>query len=371
MVAVAYPSSLPMPQAGPLQSRERRARSPAGGPYEVRALSRQWVAEQQITLPPLDAEQTATFWSWYHDDLFDGGASWGATWPLPQGIVPSVRRFLAPPRLEFLPTPKGNFWRITFPCEVSLGEPPELPVSPFVDCDLLLHFDEADPSEWLDYSQFRRALVIAPGVGTIAGDASAGEFSRGALVTNPNAGTNADVAHPTMTAAGRINFGSSNFFISLYIDTTAGLPGNAGNFIFLSCQSADFSGGWLCQISTNGSGTQSTLEFSFTTAAGLDVKHANIDITGVTGRHLYQCSRKGDQLSTFVDRAHYASSNSFTTGQAIDDSTANVIRLFSLETDPGHLIAGFKGGMDEVYINHGPAWGFNAADDGATPTGPF
>lgn len=362
MTAIVYPAVLPQPQAAPIQDVERRAISPDGpGPYEVRALQRDRHADVTITLPPMNAVLTAIFTAWWKNDLQRGGAWFQATWPLPQGKIPASFRMLATPRYEFIASPHGNFFLVSFPCEVrGRGMSPTVEVE---DCDLLLHFDELLPSAWRDFSPFRRALVVDAGIGTIAGDASVGAFGgRGALVTNPNAGTNADVAHPLLTAAGRINFGAANLVICFFLDFVGGLPGNSGNYVFFNNINFDLTGGWLIQVSTNGDGSQSTLEFSFTTSAGLEEKHSNIDVTGLTGRHFFLCSRRDQTLTSYLDEDRYVSANAFTPGQAIDDTNRDVISLLSYPNSPGHRIAGFKGGIEEVYVNHGPTCGIDEAN---------
>ncbi len=128
MTSIAYPSSLPMPQSAPFQSTERRVIAPPGGPYDVRALQRDRHGEQNVTFPPMNAADTAAFVAWWKDDLTYGGAKFAATWPLPWGTVPWTRRFIDTPHYEFLPTPQGNYWRISATFEVlGRGELPQTP----------------------------------------------------------------------------------------------------------------------------------------------------------------------------------------------------------------------------------------------------
>jgi hypothetical protein len=172
----------------------------------------------------------------------------------------------------------------------------------------------------------------------------------------------------TMTAAGAINFEGSDFWIGFFLDLDDGLPAAFGNYIFLNNQSSDYTGGWLVQVSTNSDASTTVIEFSFITDAGADVKRSSITITGLTGRHHFACSRKVGLLSAFLDGVIASQAVAFTGTEPIDDTDSAVIRLFAFDTGSS-LIASFKGGIDEVYVNHGPACGVDT--NFTVPAGPF
>jgi len=134
-VALVYPPSLPTPSELPIQSVERRALS-GGSPFEARELQRDRGARVQVVWPPLDDLQAEVLESWGRVTLKLWGAWFLATWPLPQGRVPAVRRFLAPPARQYVP---GGFWRYTATMELrGAGEPP---FGHDDDVVMLLHMD--------------------------------------------------------------------------------------------------------------------------------------------------------------------------------------------------------------------------------------
>ncbi len=82
-MALDYPTTLPCPQ------------TLTATPFE------RWQPSS-----PAEAAILQAFWK---DDLRDGGAWFNATWPLPQGRVPAVFRFIEQPRWRMVP---GGRWRV-------------------------------------------------------------------------------------------------------------------------------------------------------------------------------------------------------------------------------------------------------------------
>lgn len=132
--ALVYPASLPVPAVAPIQSAERRVLSD----LEAREFQRDRLAYQSVTFPPFNAEQQEIFDNWWKTDLLKGGKWFSATWPLPEGWVVGVRRFIGTPRWEFIPSPTGMM-RVTAEFEVrGVGRPPVQYIAPL----LAMHFDE-------------------------------------------------------------------------------------------------------------------------------------------------------------------------------------------------------------------------------------
>lgn len=131
MTAVVYPVDLPAPQVAPIQSSERRLLSADGGLYQARNVQRDRHAIQQITFPPFSPVQAAAFRTWWEDTLVFGGSWFAATWPLPQGWIEGVRRWIAPPTWAFVSSADGGRWRVSAPCEVrGVGLAPQTPEPP-------------------------------------------------------------------------------------------------------------------------------------------------------------------------------------------------------------------------------------------------
>lgn len=114
MATLTYPAALPVPQAAPIQSVERRF-LPPGGPWVARVAQHDRLDVQRVTFPPFTGEQALAFDEWWTTTLRRGGAWFAATWPLPRGWVTVSRRFIGTPRWQFIP---GGFWRITADFEV-------------------------------------------------------------------------------------------------------------------------------------------------------------------------------------------------------------------------------------------------------------
>lgn len=108
-MALDYPLSLPCPQTLLATPFDRAQFSDPDRPRDARALSKDRLAVIRVTWPPLSPDEAAVFQAFWKDDLLDGGAWFNATWPLPQGRVPAVFRFIEQPRWRFVP---GGRWRI-------------------------------------------------------------------------------------------------------------------------------------------------------------------------------------------------------------------------------------------------------------------
>lgn len=108
-MALDYPTTLPCPQTLLATPFERWQPSDPNRPREARALSTDRLAVVRATWPPLSPAEAAIFQAFWDDDLRDGGAWFNATWPLPQGKVPAVFRFIQQPRWRMVP---GGRWRV-------------------------------------------------------------------------------------------------------------------------------------------------------------------------------------------------------------------------------------------------------------------
>lgn len=108
-MATDYPTTLPVPQTEDVTPFDRGQLSNADRPRDARALSTDRLAVVRATWPPLSPAQAAVFQQWWKTEIYEGGAWFNATWPLPQGRVPAVFRFIQQPRWRFVP---GGRWRI-------------------------------------------------------------------------------------------------------------------------------------------------------------------------------------------------------------------------------------------------------------------
>ena len=133
-VALAYPSSLPTPSVATTVADERRLLSPSAGFFEARAVERDRRVTQTLTFPPFTAAEAATFWAWWRDTLYYGGAWWVCAWPLPSGAANGVRQFRGVPQSQR----NNSMEQITAVCVVrGRGvEPPE-------DHGIALNWDKA------------------------------------------------------------------------------------------------------------------------------------------------------------------------------------------------------------------------------------
>ena len=108
-MATDYPSGLRVPQTENVTPFDRSQPSDRDRPRESRALSLDRLAVVRATWPPFSPAEAAIFEQWWRVQLYEGGAWFNATWPLPQGRVPAVFRFIEQPRWRFVP---GGRWRI-------------------------------------------------------------------------------------------------------------------------------------------------------------------------------------------------------------------------------------------------------------------
>ncbi len=108
-MALDFPTSLPCPQTELVTPFDRAQRSDDRRPRDARALSLDRLAVVRASWPPLAPADAATLYSFWETDLLDGGAWFNATWPLPQGRVPAVFKFISQPRFRFVP---GGRWRV-------------------------------------------------------------------------------------------------------------------------------------------------------------------------------------------------------------------------------------------------------------------
>jgi hypothetical protein len=108
-MAINYPLELRVPQTENVTPFDRAQYSDRDRPREARALSLDRLAIVRATWQPLSPAHAEIFYSWWKTDLYEGGAWFNATWPLPQGFVPAVFRFIEQPRWRFVP---GGRWRI-------------------------------------------------------------------------------------------------------------------------------------------------------------------------------------------------------------------------------------------------------------------
>lgn len=108
-MATDYPTTLRVPQTEIVTPMERAQFSDPDRPREARALSRDRLAIVRATWAPMSPAEAAIFEQWWRVDVYEGGAWFNATWPLPQGMVPAVFRFIEQPRWRFVP---GGRWRV-------------------------------------------------------------------------------------------------------------------------------------------------------------------------------------------------------------------------------------------------------------------
>lgn len=115
MADIIYPSSLPTPQASTVTPAERRALSDPKRPREARALERDRRDFERVTWPAMSSAQVAAFDAWWRTTLVYGGAWFSARWPLPQGFVSAVRKFVEQPKWAYV---GRGFWRTSALMEV-------------------------------------------------------------------------------------------------------------------------------------------------------------------------------------------------------------------------------------------------------------
>lgn len=131
MAAIEYPPTLPEPSVADIQSAERRQLSTGIGPQDARAMQRDRQAFQNVTWT-FSPQQAEAFQAWYDDVLLEGGAWFGAKWPLPQGWVMAMRKFIGAPAWSHIPV---DFWRVTAKCELRGTGALPIAAPPVVECD--------------------------------------------------------------------------------------------------------------------------------------------------------------------------------------------------------------------------------------------
>jgi len=134
-MALDFPTSLPCPQTELVTPFDRAQRSDDRRPRDTRALSLDRLAVVRASWPPLALADAAALYSFWETDLLDGGAWFNATWPLPQGRVPAVFKFISQPRFKFVP---GGRWSVDAVLEqrgrgqsVISGAAPGVPSNPW------------------------------------------------------------------------------------------------------------------------------------------------------------------------------------------------------------------------------------------------
>jgi len=129
--SLVFPAGLPCPQELPTQSAERRVLNDALTEARVGQTDR--LDYEDYVFPPYSPAQALTLDEFWRVTLNKGG-KWFSTlsphWPRPEGRTPAARRFIGPPRWEFIHTGKSEigYWRVSGTFEVrGVGE---LPVEP-------------------------------------------------------------------------------------------------------------------------------------------------------------------------------------------------------------------------------------------------
>lgn len=169
---IVYPESLPCPQTSSVTAADRRLLTDKDRPRgDAIAIQRDRLEFEQVTWPPLNAIQTATLRAWWKDVLIEGGAWFEATWPMPRGRVPTVRKFTGSLQWEFI---AGGFWRVSGTTEVrGRGLSPLTAVDdPFDEFNaLVLRFDSGNGSTaFLDDMGH---IVTATGAGPVESSGAA------------------------------------------------------------------------------------------------------------------------------------------------------------------------------------------------------
>jgi len=129
--SLVFPAGLPCPQELPTQSAERRVLNDALTEARVGQTDR--LDYEDYVFPPYSPAQALTLDEFWRVTLNKGG-KWFSTlapyWPRPEGRTPAARRFIGPPRWEFIHTgkPEIGYWRVSGTFEVrGVGD---LPVEP-------------------------------------------------------------------------------------------------------------------------------------------------------------------------------------------------------------------------------------------------
>lgn len=114
--ALIYPATLPNLITAPVTPAERRLLSDViGGPQQARGVQRDYLATRQVEWGPFTRAQAEEFERWWRETLVYGGAWFSATWVSPQGRVPLVYQFAAPPKWIYV---ADGIWRVSAPLHV-------------------------------------------------------------------------------------------------------------------------------------------------------------------------------------------------------------------------------------------------------------
>jgi len=108
-MATDYPTTLRVPQTENVTPFDREQASDRDRPREERPLSLDRLAVVRATWPPFSPSEAEIFEQWWRVQIYEGGAWFNATWPLPQGRVPAVFRFIEQPVWRFV---AGGLWRV-------------------------------------------------------------------------------------------------------------------------------------------------------------------------------------------------------------------------------------------------------------------
>lgn len=211
-VPIAYPASLPTPQTSGVASSERRFLATPERPRQARAIQRDRSYTEQLSFPPMRAEQYAVWREWWRNDLLEGGAWFSAEWPLPQGYGTAVRKFLAAPDWAFIP---GGMWRISAVCEVrGAGQLPMKPdYSQIIGLSNPLVYWRLN-GDGVDSGTLGLPLIVSPLLTSFGGAPLNGVSE--SLDFDPG-GENAAVA----VANSALNFGSDGFTVTALIQRAA------------------------------------------------------------------------------------------------------------------------------------------------------
>lgn len=264
--------------------------------------------------------------------------------------------------------------------------------SQYVNCDLLVHFDDASSASWRDYSINRRSLSIVPyGTGSIVGGAT-GQFSGGGTFVQqiPGAGSGNLNQTTYMTAAGGIEFDADEFYMSAWVNCAL-LPDTSASRSSYSMadrrigQYPNLAGWYFTIADVTGVGAAvpafaaaTSTDGGATITGGLAVQGGGSSPIAVsTWTHL-AASRKNNAIGTADVRVFVNGSITSMTSIA-----ANSTRIFrsplphtrigagSYSTALGSVATfqGFHGLMDELFIVHGPGTGIDT--NFTPPTIPF
>jgi hypothetical protein len=243
-----------------------------------------------------------------------------------------------------------------------------------VPCELLVHFDQAIPAQWRDYSVNDRVPTVVNRSGS-AVSAAAGHFDGGAQLVQTNPGSVAEAAYNTQAevdfSGGSTVFGVSEFFMSAWVKLAA-LPAGAGvpGFAVMSTlQGVDGNNqGVVLWIDSTGH-----VRFTYNSELAYGAGGAVV-VPADSAWHLVAASRKKrvfpqlDLLSTFVDGV--LATQVSTTSNGLQGANW-VLGAYDRSTTPPVVqhVMGFQGSMDEAFAIIGPGTGIQASF--TPPTRPY